>query len=101
MSFVGPRPQVIEYTKLYNAEEKLILNAKPGLTDYASLKFINLDEILGDENVDNKYQAEVEPEKNRLRLKYVKEQSLSTDLKILFNTVVMIFKSSLSWNTKS
>jgi lipopolysaccharide/colanic/teichoic acid biosynthesis glycosyltransferase len=100
MSFVGPRPQVEEYTKLYNEREALILSVKPGLTDYASLKFINLDEILGDENVDDKYQTEVEPEKNILRLKYVSEQSLSTDFKIILSTILMIFKTSLSWNTK-
>jgi lipopolysaccharide/colanic/teichoic acid biosynthesis glycosyltransferase len=101
MSFVGPRPQVEEYTKLYDEKETLILSVKPGLTDYASLKFIHLDEILGDENVDDKYQTEVEPEKNRLRLKYVREQSLSTDFKIILKTIVMMFKTSLSWNTRN
>jgi lipopolysaccharide/colanic/teichoic acid biosynthesis glycosyltransferase len=101
MSFVGPRPQVEEYTKLYNEKETLILSVKPGLTDYASLRFINLDEILGDENVDDKYQTEVEPEKNQLRLKYVREQSFSTDFKIIFKTILMMFKTSLSWNTRN
>ena len=101
MSFVGPRPQVLEYTKLYNEEEELILNVKPGLTDYASLKFINLDKILGDENVDDKYQTEVEPEKNKLRLKYVRERSLSTDFKIIFLTISKLFKIRSTWNTES
>src|SRR3990172_4554371 len=48
VSFVGPRPQVEKYTKLYNGEEKIILSVRPGLTDYASIRFINLDKILGD-----------------------------------------------------
>lgn len=43
MSFVGPRPQVERYTRLYTAEEKIILTVRPGLTDYASIRFINLD----------------------------------------------------------
>ena len=81
MSFVGPRPQVERYTKLYKDEELLILTVKPGITDYASLKFINMDHILGDENVDEKYLQEIEPEKNRLRVKYAKEQSILVDLK--------------------
>jgi lipopolysaccharide/colanic/teichoic acid biosynthesis glycosyltransferase len=70
MSIVGPRPQVEEYTKLYNDEEKIILSVKPGITDYASIRFINLDQILGDANVDEKYLREIEPEKNKLRIKY-------------------------------
>lgn len=86
MSFVGPRPQVEKYTDLYNDEEKIILSARPGLTDYASLKFIDLDKILGDEKVDEKYIREIEPEKNRLRIKYVQEQALTTDFKILIKT---------------
>src|SRR4030042_1200853 len=73
MSFVGPRPQVENYTKLYSAEEKIILTVKPGLTDYASIRFIHLDAILGDENVDERYFREIEPERNRLRIKYAKE----------------------------
>ncbi len=91
MSFVGPRPQVLEYTKRYKGEEELILSVKPGLTDYASLKFINLDELLGDGNVDEKYLGEVEPEKNRLRLLYVKRCSFGEDLRILFKTVRKMF----------
>src|SRR5262245_61693486 len=43
MSVVGPRPQVEVYTKLYNEQEKKILTVRPGLTDYASIRFINLD----------------------------------------------------------
>lgn len=86
MSLVGPRPQVRKYTDLYKGEENMILSVKPGITDYASIKFSNLDEILGDENVDMKYVEEIEPEKNKLRIKYVKEQSFLTDLKILAET---------------
>ncbi len=87
MSFVGPRPQVLKYTSLYEGEMKRIMDAKPGLTDFASIEFINLDEILGDGDVDLKYQQEIEPHKNILRLKYVKEQSFWVDLKILFRTM--------------
>jgi lipopolysaccharide/colanic/teichoic acid biosynthesis glycosyltransferase len=92
MSFVGPRPQVEKYTKLYTGEEKIILSVRPGLTDYASIRFINLDEILGDEKVDEKYLKEIEPQKNKLRIQYVREQSFLTDMKIIFRTLARMFK---------
>ena len=54
MSLVGPRPQVTYYTNQYKNEMKLILSVKPGLTDLASLYFLDMDEILGTANVDDK-----------------------------------------------
>jgi lipopolysaccharide/colanic/teichoic acid biosynthesis glycosyltransferase len=100
MSFVGPRPQVEEYTKRYNTEEKIILSIRPGLTDYASLRFINLDKILGDDRVDERYAREIEPEKNRLRLKYVRERSTWVDFRILAETCLKLTKLRSLWNTK-
>lgn len=100
MSFVGPRPQVEKYTKLYTGEEKIILSVRPGLTDYASIQFINLDAILGDDNVDEKYLREIEPEKNRLRIRYVRDLSFWTDMKILFLTFLQLFKIRSRWNTQ-
>jgi len=100
MSVVGPRPQVEEYTSKYTGEQKLILSVKPGLTDYASIEFINLDKILGDENVDEKYRREIEPRKNELRLRYVKEHSFWIDLKIIFRTVLKLVQLRKLWNTK-
>jgi len=92
MSFVGPRPQVEKYTKLYNDKEKTILYVRPGLTDYASIEFINLDKILGDKDVDNKYMKEVEPRKNQLRIKYVEDQTLWIDIKILLKTFLNLLR---------
>jgi lipopolysaccharide/colanic/teichoic acid biosynthesis glycosyltransferase len=93
MSLVGPRPQVEAYTKLYTADEKIILSVKPGLTDYSSIRFINLDSILGNNEVDRKYIQEVEPEKNKLRVKYARNHSLSVDIKIIMQTIKrLIFK---------
>jgi lipopolysaccharide/colanic/teichoic acid biosynthesis glycosyltransferase len=90
MSIVGPRPQVEEYTKLYNNEEKIILSVRPGLTDYASVKFIDMDKTLGDENIEEKYLREVEPEKIRLRIKYARENSVFIDLAVLFKTIIAL-----------
>ena len=86
MSLVGPRPQVTYYTNQYKNEMKLILSVKPGLTDLASLYFLDMDEILGTANVDDKYANEIEPIKNLLRLRYVKEQNFILDIRILLET---------------
>lgn len=86
MSLVGPRPQVLSYTEKYQGEERLILNVRPGITDLASLYFSDMDKILGSGDVDAKYATEIEPVKNVLRLRYVKEASLLLDLRILIET---------------
>lgn len=101
MSFVGPRPQVEKYTKLYKGDELLVLQVRPGLTDYASIHLIHLDALLGDENVDEKYLTEVEPIKNKLRIKYVQEISFWTDIKIFFLTIFKLFKIRSKWNTQN
>ena len=90
MSLVGPRPQVEIYTSQYSPQERVILDVRPGLTDYASIRFINMDEVLGDSDVDQRYQREIEPEKNRLRARYVEEQSLFVDMKILGLTALAL-----------
>jgi len=100
MSIVGPRPQVEKYTRLYAGSEKAILSVKPGLTDYASIRFINLDAILGDDDVDEKYLLEIEPEKNRLRLMYANNHSFGIDMKIVFMTLVQLFSLRRKWNTQ-
>jgi lipopolysaccharide/colanic/teichoic acid biosynthesis glycosyltransferase len=91
MSFVGPRPQVKKYTDLYNEKEKAILSVKPGLTDFASLYFFDMDAHLGSLNVDKKYAQEVEPKKNLLRIQYVKEKGVKTDFYILIKTALRFF----------
>ena len=101
MSIVGPRPQVEEYTRLYDDEEQTILSLRPGLTDFASIKFVNLDQILGDESVDEKYLKEIEPIKNKLRVKYVKDHSFWVDLKIIFMTLLQLLRLKKIWNIKS
>jgi lipopolysaccharide/colanic/teichoic acid biosynthesis glycosyltransferase len=86
MSLVGPRPQVLLYTDKYQGEERLILSMRPGITDLASLYFSDMDKVLGSGDVDAKYAKEIEPVKNVLRLRYVKEASLLLDLRILIET---------------
>lgn len=86
MSLVGPRPQVYYYTNKYNEDEKLILSIRPGITDLASIYFSDMDNTLGMGNVSEKYEMEIEPVKNRLRLKYVHNRSFVLDMRILIET---------------
>lgn len=90
MSIVGPRPEVPEYTRLYEGDEKLILTVLPGITDYASLQFIHLDEILGSKEPDRVYEEQVRPVKNALRVKYVKEWAFWKDIVIVGKTLVKL-----------
>jgi lipopolysaccharide/colanic/teichoic acid biosynthesis glycosyltransferase len=92
MSFVGPRPEVEEYTSLYEGEEKKILDVRPGITDYASIRFRNLNAILATSDDPDKYYKDViRPEKNRLRLQYALHNNLWIDLKILGGTFKAVF----------
>lgn len=92
MSVVGPRPELPQYTNLYNDEEQLILTVRPGITDYASIEFFHLGDILGNEAPDQVYEEKVRPIKNMLRLKYVKEQNLWIDLMIIFRTLAKLLR---------
>lgn len=92
MSVVGPRPELVQYARLYAGEEQLILTVRPGITDYASLEFMRLGEILGNEAPDRRYEEEVWPIKNALRLKYVKSRSFRTDLMIIGQTLLKLIR---------
>lgn len=88
MSVVGPRPEVPKYVALYTAEQRKVLSVRPGLTDYASIQYINESEVLCEsEDPEKTYIAEVMPAKLKLNLKYVEEQSFATDLKLIFKTI--------------
>lgn len=96
MSFVGPRPQVKWATELYTEKERVILTLKPGLTDYASLRFPNEGEIIkGSKDPDRDYLQKIHPEKTRLQIEYVKNQSFLVDLKIIFKTILIVIKKLL------
>ena len=94
MSFIGPRPELLRYTSQYRGEELLIHRVRPGITDYSSIEFINLDEIVGGENADEMYEKYVLKRKNELRIKYAKTVSFTTDVKLLFITVWDVFKKA-------
>lgn len=101
MSLIGPRPELLKYVKQYKGEEKDILQVRPGITDYSSIEFINLDEIVGGEaNADEIYEQRVLPEKNKLRVKYAHTVSFSTDIKLLFLTIWKVIEKAYGFIVK-
>lgn len=87
MSFIGPRPELLQYTEQYSGTEKLIFEVRPGITDYSSIEFIDLDEIVGGSNADEMYEKYVLPRKNRLRVRYAATVSFLTDCRLFILTV--------------
>ncbi len=97
MSFIGPRPELLQYTDQYQGSEKEIFEVRPGVTDYSSLEFINLDEIVGSENADEMYEKYVLKKKNALRVRYAEEVSFGTDFRIFFRTVWMVLEKTFGF----
>lgn len=92
MSLVGPRPEVEEVTRLFTKEQKFVFTVRPGMTDWASLKFLDEGEIVKRGSDPHRvYLEKIWPEKIRLQMKYVKERSFWTDIKIILQTIKKVF----------
>ena len=97
MSCIGPRPELLQYTEKYEGNEKEILEVRPGVTDFSSIEFINLDEIVGSGNADEMYEKFVLRKKNALRVRYAENVSFSTDCKIFFTTIWKVFEKAFGF----
>ncbi|MGH9729334.1 MAG: sugar transferase [Candidatus Acidiferrales bacterium] len=97
MSIVGPRPEILPEVERYSAEERQLLSVLPGITDWASLRFRNEGEILkGSADAHQAYWEKIRPEKIRLGLKYAHNHSFFEDMRILAETVTVVFRSASS-----
>ncbi len=93
MSIVGPRPEVPKYVALYNERQRRVLSVRPGLTDYASIEYISENELLAQSSdPDRTYIEEIMPAKLELNLKYIDNQSVVEDLRLIFKTLFSILK---------
>ncbi len=93
MSLVGPRPEVKKYVDLYTQEQLIVLSVRPGITDFASIEYINENEILAQSsNPEYTYINEIMPAKLALNTQYIKQKNFFLDLKIIINTVIKIIK---------
>lgn len=88
MSLVGPRPEVRKYVDLYTTEQRRVLDVRPGITDYASIEYVNENELLGNaENPDQVYIEIVMPAKIQLNMKYIEHPTVGEYFKIIFLTI--------------
>ncbi|MET1054853.1 MAG: sugar transferase [Pedobacter sp.] len=88
MSFVGPRPEVPHYVDMYNDGQRRVLSVKPGITDWASIRYIRENELLaGAEDPEAFYIQTVMPSKISQNLEYVDHHDLWTDCKIISYTI--------------
>ena len=97
MNIVGPRPNVIDEVKLYNEEENFLLSVKPGITDFSSIIFSDLNSILkGSKNPNLDYNQLIRPWKSRMGIFYIKNKSFALDLSLIFLTFISIFSRDLA-----
>lgn len=93
MSIVGPRPEVRKYVEMYDAEQLAVLNVRPGITDPASIRYRNENELLGEAADPERYYREViMPDKLRINLEYINNASFRNDIKLIFSTFAEIAK---------
>ncbi len=93
MSLVGPRPEIKKYTDLYSKKQREVLKVRPGITDYASLKYIDEEQLLGaSSEPEETYINEIMPDKINLNLEYLKNSNLLTDIQLIFKTVFKMFR---------
>lgn len=91
MSIVGPRPEVEKYVLLYTEEQRRVLSVRPGITDYASIEYVNENEILSQaSDPDRAYIEKVMPHKIKLSMRYLEHYCVSEYLKIIFLTLKKI-----------
>ena len=87
MSLVGPRPEVERYTRLYTEEQKKVLSVRPGITDWASIEYVDENVILGQaEDPDKAYIEQIMPDKIRYNMKWIENQGVVEYFKIIFST---------------
>lgn len=93
MSLVGPRPEVRHYVNYWTSEQLHVLDVRPGITDPASIKFRNENELMESaEDPESFYINVIMQEKLKLYLKYVHNASFWYDIKLIFKTIYTVVK---------
>lgn len=93
MSLVGPRPEVRKYVDMYTPEQAKVLSIRPGITDYASIEYVDENVLLGGAaDPDKVYVEQIMPDKIRYNLKYINHHCISEYFRIIFLTLAHIIK---------
>ncbi len=91
MSLVGPRPEVRKYVEMYTPEQLHVLDVRPGITDMASIRYRNENELLVEaEDPEAFYIKVVMPDKLKINLEYVAKHSFWLDMKLIFKTITEV-----------
>ena len=89
MSLVGPRPEVPKYVNLYNDEQRKVLNVRPGITDMASLRYKDENEILGKvDNPEEYYINVIMKDKLSLNIQYIEKSNVFFDIYLIVKTIL-------------
>ena len=92
MSVVGPRPEDPDYVNAYTPEQRRVLQVRPGVTSPASVCYRHEEQLLSGDDWEEKYIDEILPKKLQIELDYLRKRTLFTDLKIIWDTFVALFK---------
>ena len=93
MSLVGPRPEVRRYVDLYSEEQRRVLSVRPGITDYASIEYIDENRLLAQSlDPDKTYIDQIIPAKIQLNMRYIEHQTLGEYFKIIVLTISKIIR---------
>ena len=93
MSLVGPRPEVRKYTDMYTEEQRKVLCVRPGITDYASIEYVNENELLSKaDDPERMYIEKVMPDKIKLNMNYLEHYTVGEYFKIIFLTFKSLVK---------
>ena len=102
MSLVGPRPELRYFVDLYTPQQRKILSVRPGITDYASIEYVDESVILGSvSNPEKVYIEEIMPDKIRLNMKYIQTQSVKEYFRVIFLTFWHVVKAKKGQSLKS
>lgn len=96
MSIVGPRPEDPQYVSHYTKGQRAILSVKPGITGPAQIHYVDIESHMDPSKFDEQYIDEIIPEKFRLNMLYIQTRSLMLDLKILWRTLLSLFRCEIT-----
>ena len=91
MSFVGPRPEVPRYVRLYTPYQRQVLLVRPGITDYASIAYRSENDLLAAaDDPERMYIEEIMPAKIELNMRYLHEISPLSDIRLILKTIAAV-----------
>lgn len=91
MSLVGPRPEVEKYVRLYTEEQRHVLDVRPGITDYASIKYANENDLLAQSaDPEKTYIEEIMPDKININMRYINHCNPVEYFRVIFLTISKI-----------